>query len=182
MARRELKMPHDGMPVDTLIWMIKDAVTESGVSRLSATRDLRVVSVHLTLEVLTANSAGGEVSVRVPFIGTEFGVGGKVAKQDTQTIDITLVPPAEPKPRGVRGVPIDKLLVNAIATVRDTMASAAVGNDPWELQHSTVSISFGVTRTGSISLGVDGERSSDVMQTLRLTLKPTDRAAVANAE
>lgn len=173
---------YDGMPVDTLIWMVKEAVTESGVSRLSKTQDLRVASVHITLRVLATKSGGTEVSIRVPFIGTKFGAAGKVTKQDTQTIDITLVPPPQPKRRGVRGLPIDKVLVDAIATIRDTMASAATGNDPWELSQSTVSISFGVTKTGTISLGVDGERSTDVMHTLRLTLKPADRVEAANVE
>src|SRR5208282_2907145 len=119
----------DGMPVDTLIWMVKNAITESGVSRLSKTQDLRVSSVQITLQVLA----------------TKSGVSGKLTKQDTQTIDITLVPPAQPKSRGVRGLPIDDALVEAIATIRDAMASAATGDDPWELQQSSVSLSFGVT-------------------------------------
>jgi hypothetical protein len=138
--------------------------------------------VHITLQVLAVKSGSTEVSIRVPFTGTELGAGGKLTKQDTQTIDITLAPPTQPKRRGVRGLPIDKVLVNAIATIRDTMASAATGNDPWELSQSTVSIAFGVTKTGTISLGVEGERSTDVMHTLRLTLKPADRVAAANVE
>jgi hypothetical protein len=182
-GQEEDMMPsRDGMPVDTLIWMVKNAITESGVSRLSKTQDLRVSSVQITLQVLATKSGGTEVSIRVPFIGTEFGASGKLTKQDTQTIDITLVPPAQPKPRGVRGLPIDDALVEAIATIRDAMASAATGDDPWELQQSSVSLSFGVTRTGSISLGVDGERSSDMLNTLRLTLKPADRVAATNVK
>jgi len=172
----------DGMPVETLVWMVKEAVTESGVSRLSKEQDLRVASLQLTLEVLATKSGSAEISVTVPFIGAQLGAGGKLTRQDTETIDMTLAPPAHPKPRGVRGLAMDKVLVNAIRTIRDTMVSAATGNDPWELQQGTVSLSFGVTRTGSISLGVGGERSSDMMQTLRLTLKPVDRAAVATGE
>jgi hypothetical protein len=179
--QEEVTMPgYEGMPVDTLIWMVKEAVTESGVSRLSKTQDLRVASVHITLQVLATKSGSTEVSIRVPFTGTELGARGKLTNQDTNTIDITLAPPAQPKRRGVRGLPIDKVLVNAIATIRDAMASAATGNDPWELSQSTVSLAFGVTKTGTISLGVEGERSTDVMHTLRLTLKPADRVDAAD--
>ena len=132
------------------------------MSPLSETQDLRVASVTITLEVLATKSAGTEISLRVPFIGTEFGVGGEVTKRDTQKIDMTLVPSA-PKPHGVRGLPVDRALVDAIATVRDTMASAATGPHPWALSESTVSIAFGVTREGTISVGVAGERSTDVV-------------------
>ncbi len=172
----------DGMPVETLVWLLKEAVRESGVSRLSKDQDLRVASIQITLEVLATKSRGADVSVTVPFIGAEVGGGAKLTNKDTETIDMTLTPLAHPKPRGVRGLAMDKVLVNAIRTIRDTMASAATGNDPWELQQGTVSLSFGVTKTGSISLGVAGERSSDMMQTLRLTLEPVDRAAVASGE
>lgn len=62
------------------------------------------------------------------------------------------------------------------------MAAAATGYDPWELSESTMNISFGVAKTGTISLAAHGERSADITQTLRLTLKPADRAESADAE
>jgi hypothetical protein len=37
------------------------------------------------------------------------------------------------------------------------MAAAATGDDPWEPSESTVNISFGVTKTGTISLAAHGE-------------------------
>jgi len=52
------------------------------------------------------------------------------------------------------------------------MAHAAAGDDPWILSTGTVDISFGVTRTGSISLGTNGELADEVTQTLRLRLIP----------
>jgi len=165
-----------GMPVSQLIGLLKSAVTASGVSRLSETHDLRVASVKVTLEVIAAKSGGGEISLRVPFTDVGASVGGDVTKRDTQTVDMTLVPPTRPKLRPVRGFDAEKALVDAIATIRDTMAAAATGDDPWELSESTVNISFGVTKEGSISLAAHGERSSDITQTLLLTLKPVDRA------
>jgi hypothetical protein len=170
------------MPVSQLIWLVKSAVTVSGVSRLSKTQDLRVASVQVILEVMATKSGGGEISLRVPFTDTEVGVGGDLAKRDTQTIDIILVPPARPKLHPVRGRMTEKALVDAIATIRDTMAAAATGDDPWELSESTVNISFGVTKTGTISLAAHGERSAGITQTLRLTLKPADRVESTDAE
>ena len=48
----------------------------------------------------------------------------------------------------------------------------AEGEDPWVLLASTIDISFAITQTGTISLGVDGELSDEVTQTLRLGLAP----------
>lgn len=52
------------------------------------------------------------------------------------------------------------------------MAEAAVGNDPWVLSSGTVDITFGVTKTGSISVGAGGELANEVTHTLRLRLVP----------
>jgi hypothetical protein len=96
-------------------------------------------------------------------------VGGMVTKKDTHTIDMTLVPKEE---RAVRGGDIEEVLVNAIETIREVMASAAAGKDPWVLSESTIDISFAITETGTISLGAEGELANEVTQTLRLGLGP----------
>ena len=62
--------------------------------------------------------------------------------------------------------------MNAIATIRDVVTKAAEGDDPWVLSASTIDISFAITQTGTISLGVDGELANEVTQTLRLGLAP----------
>ena len=60
--------------------------------------------------------------------------------------------------------------MNAIATIRDVMTKAAEGDDPWVLSAGTIDISFGITQTGTISLGADGELANELNQTLRLRL------------
>ena len=97
--------------------------------------------------------------------------GTKVTGQDTHTIDITLKPPDRPT-RAVRGGNVEDALVDAIVTIRQAMAHAAAGDDPWALSAGTVDISFGVTKTGSISVGADGELADEVTQRLRLRLAP----------
>jgi len=170
-----VKVTDQGVPVDTLITVVKDSIRRAGVSRTSRTRDLQVASVRLILEVVASKTAGGGLDFRVPFIGMTLRVGVKVTKKDTHTIDITLVPPEERDTRQVRGGEVEDALVNAIATIRDVMTRAAEGDDPWFLSEGTVDISFAVTQTGTISLGADGELANELTHTLRLGLAPALR-------
>jgi hypothetical protein len=167
-----VKVTDEGVPVDTLISVIKDSIRRAGVSRTSQDKDLRVASVKLVLDVVASKAAGSGVDFRVPFIGMKLSVGAKVTKKDTHTIDITLVPPKEQDTRQVRGGDVEDVLVNAIATIRDVMTRAAEGDDPWVLSASTIDISFAITQTGSITLGIDGELANELSHTLRLGLAP----------
>lgn len=167
-----MKVTDEGVPVDTLIRVVKDSIKRAGVSRTSQTRDLQVASVKLILDVVASKTAGGRLDFCVPFIGMKLRAGAKVTKKDTHTIDITLVPPEDRDKRQVRGGEVEDVLVNAIATIRDVMTEAAVGDDPWLLSAGTIDISFAITQTGTISLGVDGELANELTQTLRLGLAP----------
>ena len=142
----------------------------AGVSRTSQAKDLRVASVQLILQVIASTSAGGGLTFCVPFIGMKLRVGAEVTRKDTHTIDLTLVPPEERDVRQIRGGAVQDVLVNAISTVRAVMRTAAVGDDPWVLSAGTVDISFAVTKTGNISLGIDGELANELIHTLRLGL------------
>jgi len=169
-----VKVTDAGVPVDALISVVKDSIKRAGVSRGSPARDLQVASVRLILEVVASKTAGGRLDFCVPFIGMKFGLGTKVTKKDTHTIDITLMPPEERATRQVRGGDVEDVLVKAIATIRDVMTKAAEGDDPWALSASTIDISFAVTQTGTISLGVDGELANELTHTLRLGLAAAD--------
>jgi hypothetical protein len=166
-----MKVTGEGVPVESLVAVVKDAVRRGGVSSRSGDGGLRVASVQLTLRVVAASGAGGGLSFRVPFTGMTLAFGAKVTSQDTHTIDLTLVPPDDPG-RVVRGADVADALVNAIATIRGITASAADGDDPWVLANGTVEISFAVTAAGAISLGVEGELSREITHTLRLGLAP----------
>ncbi len=103
----------------------------------------------------------------------KLGLGAKVTKKDTHTIDITMVPAEDRNIRQVRGADIEETLVSAIETIRDTVAKASEGDDPWVLSTSTIDISFAITQTGTISLGADGELANELTHILRLSLTPT---------
>jgi hypothetical protein len=167
-----MKVTDEGVPVEALVGVVKESIKEAGVSRKSPTTDLRVGSVQLILEVVASKATGGKLNFQVPFIGMKLSAGAKVTKKNTHTIDMILVPPEERPGRQVRGGDVETVLVNAIATIRDAMASAAEGDDPWVLSTGKVDISFAITRNGSISLGVDGELTDEVTHTLRLGLVP----------
>ena len=165
-----MKVTDDGVPVETLVAVVKNSIKRAGVSRVSEPGDLRVASVQLILEVVASKTAGGGLSFRVPFIGMKLDMGVKVTKKDTHTIDITLVPPEPQTSREVRGGEVEDVLVNAVATIRSVVAHAAEGDDPWVLSAGIVDIVFVITRTGTISLGVEGELANEITQTLRLGL------------
>jgi hypothetical protein len=165
-----MKVSDDGVPVNALIDVIKESIREAGVSSTKPDRDLQVSSVQLVLKVVASQSAGGGLDFTVPFIGMRLSLGAKVAKKDTHTIVITLVPPDLRKTRRVRTGEIAEALVSAITTIRGVMTKAAEGDDPWVLETGTVDLSFAITKTGTISLGIDGELEHDLTQTLRLGL------------
>jgi len=165
-----VQVTSDGVAVGELIAAVKASVRRAGVSRASDAPDLQVASVQLTLRVVASRTGGGEVSFRVPVLGMALAAGATVTHQDTHTIDLTLVPPAGRPGFEVRGGEVEEVLVEAIGTIRGTLAAAAAGPDPWVLEDSRVELAFGVTRSGQISLGVRGELAGDVTQTLALTL------------
>lgn len=167
-----MKVTDEGVPVEALVGVVQESIKEAGVSRKSPTTNLRVGSAQLILEVVASKAAGGKWNFQVPFIGMKLSAGAKVTKKNTLTIDMTLVPPEDRPGRQVRSGDVETVLVNAIATILDVMASTAVGDDLWALPTSKVDISFAITRTGSISLGVDSELTDEVTHTLRLGLVP----------
>jgi len=167
-----VKVTDTGVPVGTLISVVKDSIKQAGISRTSETKDLQVATVQLILQVVASKTAGGRLDFCVPFIGMKLSLGAKVTKKDTHTIDITLAPPEARATRQVRGGDVEEVLMNAIATIRDVTAKAAEGDDPWVLSASTIDICFAITQTGTISLGVDGELANELTHTLRLGLAP----------
>ena len=167
-----MKVTDTGVPVSTLISVVKDSIKQAGISRTSETKDLQVATVQLILQVVASKTAGGRLDYCVPFIGMKLSLGAKVTKKDTHTIDITLMPPEVRATRQVRGGDVEEVLMNAIATIRDVSAKAAEGDDPWVLSASIIDICFAITQTGTISLGVDGELANELTHTLRLGLAP----------
>jgi Trypsin-co-occurring domain 2 len=168
-----VEITDEGVPLGTLIEVVKASVKRAGISRTSDSPDMRVTSVRLILDTVASSTAGGGLDFRVPFIGMKLKFGAKVTKKDTHTIDVTLVPPKEPGRQVRGGEDVEDALVAAITAIRTVTTQAAEGDDPWELSEGAIDISFAITQTGTITLGVDGELSGELTQTLRLRLAPT---------
>jgi Trypsin-co-occurring domain 2 len=167
-----VQVGENGVPVQDLVASVKDSIKTASISTVDAGRDLRVSSVRLILETIATRSAGGALDFRVPFIGFQVKLGGKLSRQRVHEIDISLIPPESSLDEGLRAGDLDSALADAIETVRVTLAAAANGDDPFQLDESTVKIAFGVTEEGDISIGVNGTLEDEINQTLILTIVP----------
>lgn len=167
-----MKVTDQGIAVQEVIAAVKLAIREANISAADEDRDLRVSSVKLTLHVLATRSLGGRLDFRVPFIGMQVMVGTKITRSDTHEIEINLVPPAQPIGAAVREATMDYALVEAIETIRAAMVSGADGDDPFVLNHATITLSFAVLADGEISIGVDGGLSEELTHRITLGLAP----------
>jgi hypothetical protein len=157
------------MPVDELVAAIKQAIKQANISVTDPGRDLAVTAVHLRLSTVVTRTAGGSLDFRVPLIGARMKLGGSVTRHDVQLMEMTLIP-QDTAAIVTRGAPVDAVLVEAIETIRAVMARAAAGDDPFALGDAAVELSFGVASDGTIALGIDGELTDEVTNTMRLTI------------
>jgi len=58
-----VKVTDEGVPVDTLIGVVKDSIRQAGVSRTAQTRDLQVASVQVILDVVASKAVGGGLDI-----------------------------------------------------------------------------------------------------------------------
>ncbi|MFD6568045.1 trypco2 family protein [Micromonospora profundi] len=158
------------VPVGELVSAVKSAVKRAGISTSDADRDLRVASVQLILTAVATTKLGGGLDFRVPVIGWKVTVGGSHSRQRTHTIDITLVAEDLHGQHELRDAVVEETLVEAITTVRAAVTAGTGGDDPLVLSAGTVELVFGVTDQGTISLGVEGELTDEVTNTLRIGL------------
>jgi Trypsin-co-occurring domain 2 len=170
-----VNVTEDGVPVPEVIEAVKRAIKAANLSATDQGRDLRVGSVRLILHAIATRSSGGGLNFRIPFIGMEVQVGARLTRRDTHEIEINLTPPGKEDRAEIRDASLDDVLVEAIETVRATVASAAGGDDPFVLNDSTIKISFAVTAEGSISIGVNGSLSNELTNTLVLALVPAQK-------
>jgi hypothetical protein len=164
-----MRVTDNGASVVDVVDTVKRAIRAARLSRTDSGRDLRVATVNLTLNVVATRSGGGGLDFRLPFVGMALRLGAKVTTRDTHTVSINLTEKPHTGPE-VRADDIESVLVDAVRTIRDTVAAAGGGDDPFVLTDSTVQLMFAVTREGTIRLCVDGTLADEVTHTLTLTL------------
>jgi hypothetical protein len=165
-----MQVTDTGIPVGSLIAAVKAAVKAAGVSTTNTGRALRVASIQLILNAVVTATTGAKLEFKIPFVGMNVQLGTSITRHDTHTIDITLVPPDLAHAHEVRAADVDQVLVDAIETITAVTAQAADGDDPFLLKESSVELTFTVTDTGSISLGLNAEAKGEITHKLRLVL------------
>jgi Trypsin-co-occurring domain 2 len=160
------------VPIDELVAAVKEAIRAANISATDTGRDLRVATIDLSLKAVATRKAGGGLDFRVPVLGWKVKVGADHTRQSTHTIDISLVPRPAGKQFEVRGGDVEETLVDAITTIRAAITAAGAGDDPFVLDKGTIELAFAVTDKGTISVGVEGELTDEVTNTLQLGLRP----------
>ena len=165
-----MQVTDTGIPVDSLIDAVKAAVKAAGISTTNTGRVLRVASIQLILNAVATTTAGAKLEFKIPFVGMNVQLGTSITRHDTHTIDITLVPPDLAPAHEIRASDVDQVLVDAIETITAVIAQAADGDDPFLLKESSIELTFTVTDTGSISLGLNAEDRDEITHKLKLVL------------
>lgn len=160
----------EGVAINELVTVVKDVIKLANISSTDADRDLRVVSVQLTLNAIATRTIGGGLDFRLPVLGMKLKVGAAVTRQDTHRVEMTLIPPDLLPQHEIRDAEIETVLLDAIESIRTAMSLAAEGDDPFLLTASAVDVSFAIAKDGSITLGASGELKGEVTHSLRICL------------
>src|SRR5215475_2060280 len=89
-----------GADIEDVVRQVKEAVAAVQAEQAAQAEQavgaaaVEVARVELTIRTVGLRSAGGEVSFRVPMVGQELGAGVEVSREQVQTVELSLVPPA----------------------------------------------------------------------------------------
>lgn len=164
-----------GVDIDQVIQRVKEAVVAVQLEQAARAADtgvaVEVERLELTLKAVAQRSGGGDISLRVPVIGQEFGGGVSVSRQELQTIELSLVPPAG-VPKGIGNWDIKDELVGAILGIEEGVRKAAEVAPKFEFEAAAVELNMVVGREGSLSLVGKGSAGHEATQTVKIYLKP----------
>jgi hypothetical protein len=165
-----------GADIDEVVRQVKEAVAT--VRAVQAGRPagpfVEVAKVELTIRAVRQRNAGGEISLRIPLVGQELGGGGTVSREELQTIELTLVPPAA-VPKGPRGWDVTAELVAAILGLEEGLARSAAMEPRFDLTDAAVELHLVLGRDGRLSLVGSGTAGREVTHRVKLHLTPARR-------
>lgn len=163
-----------GVDIGEVIRRVKEAVAavqqEQAARTAQSGVSVEVERLELTLKAVAQRSSGGSVSLRIPVIGQELGGGLDVSRQDLQTVELSLVPPAGVS-KGIGSWDIKDELVEAILGIEEGVRKAADAEPKFELGRATVELNMVVGREGRISLVGKGSSGQVAAQTVKVYLK-----------
>jgi hypothetical protein len=155
--------------IDKLVGQIKKAILLVEHDPPDGSAKLKITAVDLTVSAVATRTAEGNLKLSV--FGHDFGADAKLTKEDTQTIELSLVPDGyEPAEFDTEDVP--EQLADAIRALRASVADASGGVASFGLKTSSIELNLKVDADDSIDFVIGGEAERTNVQTLKLTLEP----------
>jgi hypothetical protein len=161
---------NNGVDVAEFIASVKTAIKAANLSLSEPDGTIRVASIDLTINAVATRTSGGRLQFQIPLVGVQAGGSRTATRRDTHTIQVSLVPADTDDELEVRDSDVEDSLVEAVDTIRQILAAAAGGDDPFNLATGSVELSLTVTEDGAISLGWSGERNDEISHHLRIGL------------
>jgi hypothetical protein len=175
-------MPNEtvSVAIDEVIRHVKEAIATVQMEQAARTPEtevaVQVERVELMLRVVAQRGGGGNISLRIPMVGQELGVGVDISRQQLQTVELSLVPPVAVA-KGIGKWDIKNELVGAILGIEEGLRKAARAEPKFELEKAAVELNLVVGRDGRLSLVGTGSARQQTSHTVKVYLKPTAPAA-----
>jgi hypothetical protein len=166
-----VEVSSESVAIRNLVEVIKSSICEAQGAEEPRPGELVVSSAELNLQVMMDTTVGGKVDVRVPVIGAHLRIGGRRIRHRMHTVHVVMVPEHYGRAQHDHG-PGDQELVSALHAIKDLMEPGSPGGHSWSVATSTVQVSFAVTEEGSISVGLNSDRSDEHVHSLQLELQP----------
>jgi hypothetical protein len=142
-----------------LVREVKGAILETADDL--AAQGLQVRQVDLELKTRLARQFGGALRVKI------IELSGQVAKEEVQTIMISLVP----RPEALRLMgPVSEELRESVEVISSAVREAAQSAPIFDLDSASVSLEVGVERSGKVSVFLEGSGKRGNTHTITLTL------------
>jgi hypothetical protein len=161
-------IPVEGADPSEVISQVERALAAADAKRPGGL-GLGFESVDLALATALSREGGVDLKFTVPFVEWEAGLGGKVGKESTTVIAVSLepAPSADVAVEGIEGP-----LTDAILATADTVTRLKETSPHLALKGASVELEFVYSRTGSVSLLVaSGAQTNVTTHTLTLNLK-----------
>lgn len=175
-----MEVSSESVAIRNLVEVVKASICEVQGNADPRPGELAVAVAELNLQVMMDTTHGGTVDLRVPVIGARLRIGGRRVRHRMHTVHLTLVPEHNGRTRHDHGSG-DEELVMALRAIRELMdPDTTRGGHSWSISGGTVQVSFAVTEEGSISVGLNSERSDEHVHSLQLELRPAESSDVSS--
>jgi hypothetical protein len=169
-------MPNEtiSVDIDKVIRRVKEAIATVQIEQAAHAEPgvtLQVERVELMLRAVAQRGAGGSISLRIPVFGQELGVSVDVSRQQLQTIELSLVPPAVVA-KGIGNWDIKDELVRAILGIEEGVRKGTQAEPKFDLENAAVELNLVVGRDGRLSLVGEGSAGQQTAHTVKVYLKP----------